>query len=114
MSDSCLFCKIVALEIPATIVDESDTTLAFRDIAPVSPSHVLVIPKKHVATLDEAVAEDPRIATDVITRCVHVAQLEGLTGGYRVVVNNGPLGGQEVGHLHAHVLGGRAHSWPPG
>jgi histidine triad (HIT) family protein len=75
---------------------------------------VLIIPKQHVATLDEAVAVDPAIAADVITRCVHVAQLEGLTGGYRVVVNNGRLGGQEVGHLHAHVLGGRAHSWPPG
>ncbi len=114
MSGSCLFCKIVAREIPATIVDESDTTLAFRDISPVSPTHVLVIPKQHVATLDEAVAVNPAIAADVITRCVHVAQLEGLTGGYRVVVNNGRLGGQEVSHLHAHVLGGRAHSWPPG
>jgi histidine triad (HIT) family protein len=114
MSDACLFCKIVAREIPARIVDETDTTLAFRDIAPVSPTHVLIIPKRHVATLDAAVALDPAIAADVITRCVHVAQLEGLTGGYRVVVNNGRLGGQEVDHLHAHVLGGRAHSWPPG
>lgn len=114
MSDACLFCKIVAREIPATIVDETDTTLAFRDIAPVSPTHVLIIPKQHVANLDEAVALDPSIAADVITRCVHVAQLEGLAGGYRVVVNTGRLGGQEVGHLHAHVLGGRAHSWPPG
>jgi histidine triad (HIT) family protein len=114
MSDACLFCKIVAGEIPATIVDETDTTLAFRDIAPVSPTHVLIIPKQHVATLDEAVAVDPAIAADVITRCVHIAQLEGLVGGYRVVINNGRLGGQEVGHLHAHVLGGRAHSWPPG
>ncbi len=114
MSDACLFCKIVARDIPATIVDETDTTLAFRDIAAVSPTHVLVSPKQHVATLDAAVAVDPASAADVITRCVHVAKLEGLTGGYRVVINNGRLGGQEVGHLHAHVLGGRAHSWPPG
>ncbi len=114
MSDSCLFCAIVAREVPATIVDETDTTLAFRDVAPVSPTHVLVIPKVHVDSLDDAVAVDPRIAADVINRCSHVAMLEGLTGGYRVVVNNGSLGGQQVGHLHAHVLGGRAHSWPPG
>jgi histidine triad (HIT) family protein len=114
MSGSCLFCAIVAREVPATIVDETDTTLAFRDIAPVSPTHVLVIPKKHVDSLDHAVAIDPGIAADVIARCVHIAQVEGLTGGYRVVVNNGALGGQQVGHLHAHVLGGRAHSWPPG
>ena len=114
MSDGCLFCRIVAREIPATIVDETETTLAFRDIAPASPTHVLIIPKQHVATLDEAVSVDPAIAADVISRCVHVAQLEGLSGGYRVVINNGRLGGQQVGHLHAHVLGGRAHSWPPG
>lgn len=110
----CLFCKIVAGDIPASIVDETDTTLAFRDIAPVSPTHVLIIPKRHVATLDEAVEVDPAIAADVIARCTHVARLEGLAGGYRVVVNTGRDGGQEVGHLHAHVLGGRAHSWPPG
>ena len=114
MSADCLFCRIVAGEIPATIVDETETTLAFRDISPVSPTHVLVIPKQHVATLDEAVAVDPSIAADVITRCTVVARFEGLADGYRVVINNGRNGGQQVGHLHAHVLGGRAHSWPPG
>lgn len=114
MSDDCLFCGIVAGQIPVTIVDETETTLAFRDIAPVSPTHVLVIPKQHVATLDETVAVDPGIAADVITRCAAVARVEGLSDGYRVVINNGPNGGQQVGHLHAHVLGGRAHSWPPG
>jgi histidine triad (HIT) family protein len=114
MSADCLFCSIVAGRIPATIVDETETTLAFRDIAPVSPTHVLVIPKAHVASLDEAAAVDPGIAAEVISRCVHVAGLEGLSEGYRVVINNGHNGGQEVGHLHAHVLGGRAHSWPPG
>jgi histidine triad (HIT) family protein len=114
MSDSCLFCRIVAGEIPATIVDETETTLAFRDIAPVSPTHVLIIPKVHVADLDEAVGLDPTIAADVITGCARVADLEGLGQGYRVVINTRANGGQEVGHLHAHVLGGRPHSWPPG
>ncbi len=113
MSD-CLFCRIAAGEIPATIVDETETTLSFRDIAPVSPTHVLTIPKRHVANLAEAVQVDQAIVADVMAQCVRVAQLEGLTSGYRVVVNTGPDAGQEVGHLHAHVLGGRAHSWPPG
>jgi histidine triad (HIT) family protein len=113
MSD-CLFCKIAAGEIPAEIVDRTETTVSFRDIAPVSPTHILVIPTVHVATLDEAVATDPRIAADVITQCARVAESAGLAEGYRVVVNTGALGGQQVGHLHAHVLGGRAHSWPPG
>lgn len=113
MSD-CLFCKIVAGDIPATIVDQTATTVAFRDIAPVSPTHVLIIPKQHVADLDEAIAVDPGIAADVIAQCARVAQLEGLAGGYRVVINTGADGGQEVAHLHAHVLGGRPHSWPPG
>jgi histidine triad (HIT) family protein len=114
MSEACLFCRIVAGEIPATIVDRTETTVAFRDIKPVSPTHILVIPRQHVADLDEAVALDPQIAADVITECARVAEAEGLGGGYRVVINTGRLGGQEVHHLHAHVLGGRAHTWPPG
>jgi histidine triad (HIT) family protein len=114
MSESCLFCRIVAGEIPATIVDRTDTTVAFRDIAPVSPTHVLVIPIVHVANLDEAVARDPQIAADVIVQCARIAEMEGLSDGYRVVINTGALAGQAVHHLHAHVLGGRAHSWPPG
>lgn len=114
MSDYCLFCKIVAGEVRANVVDRTDTTLAFRDIAPVSPTHVLVIPLVHVANLDEAVALDPQIAADVIVQCARVAEMEGLSDGYRVVINNGGLAGQAVHHLHAHVLGGRAHSWPPG
>jgi len=113
MSD-CLFCKIVSGEVPATIVDRTETTVAFRDIAPVSPTHVLVIPIRHVATIDEAVAIDPAIAADVITQATRVAEMEGLSQGYRLVVNTGPHGGQMVHHLHVHVLGGRAHSWPPG
>jgi histidine triad (HIT) family protein len=113
MSD-CLFCRIVAGEVPATIVDRSETTVSFRDISPVSPTHILVIPTVHVATLGEAVATDPRIASDVIAQCARIAEAQGLSAGYRVVINTGPDGGQQVGHLHAHVLGGRPHSWPPG
>ncbi len=114
MSD-CLFCKIVAGEIPATVVEETATTVAFRDIAPVSPTHVLVIPRLHVATLAEAVALDPAIAADVMAGCTRVAEAEGVAAdGYRVVINSGAHGGQMVHHLHAHVLGGRPHAWPPG
>jgi histidine triad (HIT) family protein len=113
MSD-CLFCRIVAGEIPATIVDRTETTVAFRDVAPASPTHILVVPTRHVANLDEAVATDRDIAADVISQCARVAEQEGLVDGYRVVINTGPLGGQTVHHLHAHVLGGRAHAWPPG
>lgn len=110
----CLFCKIASGEVRANVVDRTETTVSFRDISPVSPTHILVIPTVHVATLDEAMARDPQIATDVIAQCVRVAEMEGLSEGYRVVINNGGLAGQAVYHLHAHVLGGRAHSWPPG
>jgi histidine triad (HIT) family protein len=111
----CLFCKIVAGDIPATIVERTERTVAFRDIAPASPVHVLVVPTTHVANLDEAIATDPGIAAEVLTQCARIAQREGLAeDGYRVVINTGDLGGQTVRHLHAHVLGGRAHSWPPG
>ncbi len=113
MSD-CLFCAIVAGDIPATIVDRTETTVAFRDVNPISPTHILVIPTVHVATLDEAVATDPRIAADLIIQCARIAEMSGLSDGYRLVINTGAMGGQTVHHLHAHVLGGRAHSWPPG
>lgn len=114
MSEPCLFCRIVAGEIPAAVVDQTEETLAFRDIAPVSPTHILVVPKQHYATLDEAVARDPRIVGALMAQCSRIAQAEGLAAGYRVVINTGQLGGQMVHHLHVHVLGGRAHSWPPG
>ncbi len=110
----CLFCRIVAGDIPATIVDRTDDTVAFRDIAPVSPTHILVVPTRHVADLGDAVATDPGIVTAVLAHCARIAAAEGLQEGYRVVINSGPLAGQTVDHLHAHVLGGRAHLWPPG
>lgn len=107
MSDDCLFCRIVAKEIPATVVHETDTTLAFRDIGPKAPVHVLVIPKAHYANVGELAAADPVLAGQVLATAGIVAELEGLTGdGYRLIFNAGPHGGQEVDHVHAHVLGG--------
>jgi histidine triad (HIT) family protein len=114
MSDtSCLFCRIVAGEIPATLIAESPHAVAFRDIAPKAPVHVLVIPRRHVASL--ASATDAGELGEVLALAARVAASEGVAeSGYRVVTNVGVDGGQSVGHLHFHVLGGRALGWPPG
>ena len=107
MTDDCLFCRIVAGEIHADLVHESETTLAFRDIGPKAPVHVLVIPKAHhtdVAALAEA---DPALAGQLLAAAGEVARAEGLTrDGYRLIFNTGKNGGQEVLHVHAHVVGG--------
>ncbi len=108
----CLFCGIAAREIPATIVHEDDDVVAFRDLRPVAPLHVLVIPKKHVASLAEA---DASLAGTVAAAAARVAREAGYAErGYRVVANVGPDAGQSVAHLHFHVLAGRALGWPPG
>jgi histidine triad (HIT) family protein len=112
MSDSCLFCRIVRGEIPARIVREDDHTVAFRDIDPKAPTHVLVIPRVHVASLDEA--RDPALVGQVMLAAAEVAAAEGIAGGYRTVINTGADAGQAVHHLHVHVLGGRKLTWPPG
>lgn len=113
MPSDCLFCRIVAREIPATIVAEDEHCLAFRDIAPKAPTHVLVIPKDHVATLD--VARDATMLGRVLLMAAEVARESGIAEeGYRTVVNTNAGAGQTVFHLHAHVLGGRHLSWPPG
>jgi histidine triad (HIT) family protein len=108
VTSDCLFCRIAAGEIPATVVHETDTTLAFRDITPKAPSHVLVIPKAHhsdVAALAEA---DPALAGQVLAAAATVAEAEGLRDdGFRVIFNVGQHGGQEVFHVHAHVVGGQ-------
>lgn len=101
-----MFCKIVAGELPSTKVDETEATLAFRDIAPNAPVDVLVVPKAHHRDLAALTAADPALAADVLATAVRVAEKEGLADGYRVVVNTGPYAGQVVFHLHAHVLGG--------
>lgn len=110
----CLFCRIVSGEIPATLVAQTADTLAFRDISPAAPTHILVIPKAHYDNLDAAVAADPAVAAAVLTQAAEIAKSEGLAKGYRIVINTGRYGGQTVEHLHAHLLGGRPHSWPPG
>jgi histidine triad (HIT) family protein len=109
-----IFAKIIAREIPADIIFEDDVCLAFRDISPKAPVHVLVIPKKPIVSLADLTEEDQA----AMGRCVVVASIiakqEGLEDGYRLVVNCGKDGGQEVPHLHFHLLGGRKMSWPPG
>jgi histidine triad (HIT) family protein len=113
MSSDCLFCRIVRREIPATIVREDEYTLAFRDIDPKAPTHVLVIPKTHVASL----ADSPDAATlgRLLLSAAEIAKAEGIeTSGYRTVINTGADAGQTVHHVHVHLLGGRHLKWPPG
>lgn len=105
MSD-CLFCKISAGEIPSSKVYEDEDVLAFRDIHPKAPVHFLIIPKKHIASLAEAAPEDEPLLGKMLSLTRTLALQEGCTNGFRVVINTGRDGGQEVGHLHIHVLGG--------
>ncbi|MEV7191164.1 histidine triad nucleotide-binding protein [Streptomyces sp. NPDC093510] len=109
----CLFCKIVAKEVPATLVRETETTLAFRDINPQAPTHVLVIPKAHYPDAASLAAAEPTIAADVLRDAGEVAAEE-RADSYRIVFNTGSGAGQTVFHAHAHVLGGRGLQWPPG
>lgn len=114
MSD-CLFCKIVAGEIPAEVVAESDTALAFYDIAPEAPVHVLVVPKRHFDGVNDVTASDRGVFEDLMTLTQEVVTAEGVRdSGYRLVFNVGKEGGQTVAHLHVHVLGGRPMRWPSG
>jgi histidine triad (HIT) family protein len=109
----CLFCKIVAGQVPATIVRRAERMLAFRDINPQAPIHLLVIPTRHVDSLEQA--DDQELLGELLGFARDVAREAGIAGrGYRVVVNTNADGGQTVSHLHAHVLGGRAMTWPPG
>jgi histidine triad (HIT) family protein len=110
----CLFCKIIARQIPAHIVHETPTTLAFRDIKPQAPTHVLVIPKAHQPNVVALGESSPQAVVDLFEAVGAVAKLEGLEPGYRSVFNTGALAQQEVFHAHVHVLGGRAMTWPPG
>jgi histidine triad (HIT) family protein len=114
MSD-CLFCKMVTGEIKPSVVFENDQVLAFRDIHPQAPVHVLVIPKRHIPTLDAISLEQPSLAAELLNAVNQVAELEGISEkGYRTVINCRGDSGQEVYHLHLHVLGGRRLNWPPG
>jgi len=107
MSTDCLFCKIVAGEVPSTAVLETERAYAFRDIAPHTPTHVLVVPREHHADVASLVRADPALLAEVFEAAVQVAEQEGLTGGYRLLANTGPDSGQTVFHAHVHVLGGR-------
>lgn len=111
----CLFCKMVAGEIKPAVVYENDHVLAFRDIRPRAPVHVLVIPKRHIPTLDDLSEEEAALASELLQAVRKVARSEGIAEtGYRTVINCRGDSGQEVYHLHLHVLGGRPMSWPPG
>lgn len=111
----CLFCKIVAGDIPADPVAESSRAIAFRDINPQAPTHVLVVPRDHHPSLAALADADPGLLAEVADLAHRVAEAEGVASeGYRVVFNTGPRAGQTVFHVHAHVLGGRDLAWPPG
>ncbi len=114
MSD-CIFCKIIAKEIPGKIVAESEHAVAFRDLHPAAPTHVLVVPRKHMTSLIDASDADGELIGQVMLLARDVAKKEGLDReGYRIAINNGAGAGQSVFHLHVHLLGGRVMSWPPG
>ena len=113
-SPDTIFGKIIRREIPADIVYEDDLCLAFRDVTPQAPVHILVIPKKPIPQIELAEPEDHALMGHLLLTVKKVAAQVGLTNGYRVVINNGADGGQTVNHLHLHLLGGRQLNWPPG
>ena len=110
----CLFCRIVAREVPAEVVHETDTTLAFRDLEPQAPTHVLVVPRSHCPNAAALADGEPGTAAHMFASARHIADEEGLDGGYRLVLNTGPDAHQTVFHVHMHLLGGRSMGWPPG
>jgi histidine triad (HIT) family protein len=114
MAEKTIFTKIIDREIPADVVYEDDLCLAFRDIKPQAPTHVLLIPKKAIPTLNDLTPDDQPLAGHLLSVIPQLASQLGLENGYRVVINCGPDGGQEVDHVHLHLLGGRQMTWPPG
>lgn len=111
----CIFCRIAAGEIPANIVYQDEDVLAFRDLNPQAPVHVLIIPRRHIATLNDVAPEDVQLLGRLLLAAKMVAEQEGLAeAGYRTVVNCNADGGQTVFHVHVHLLGGRSMNWPPG
>lgn len=112
---SCIFCRIAAREIPAEILRESDRVVAFRDLDPKAPTHVLLIPKEHVVSLADVGDDHGAMLADIVQAATHLARTEGIDeSGWRLVSNVGPDAGQSVFHLHFHLLGGRPMQWPPG
>ncbi len=115
MSDNdpnCIFCKIVKKEIPSKVIHDDEHCIAFNDISPVSPTHILIIPKKHYKSLLEL--EDKNLMGHLLSTAKEIAKQNNLINGFRTIINTGENGGQTVFHLHVHVLGGRFHKWPPG
>ena len=114
-SGSCIFCRIARGEIPAEVLHEEECLLAFRDVSPQAPEHILLIPREHIVSVDHLADEDALLAGELLIAARDLARRVGLSeDGYRLVTNIGADGGQSVGHLHVHLLGGRALSWPPG
>jgi len=111
---SCLFCKIIDGSIPSTRIYEDESCLAFADIHPQAPVHLLIVPRKHIASLAEATSEDTPLLGHLLAATAEIAHQKGLVRGYRTVINTGEDGGQTVGHLHLHLLGQRSMHWPPG
>ena len=112
---TCLFCKIVAGEIPSTSVHDDDLVIAFRDIAPRAPTHILLVPRRHIPSAADLVAEDGPLLGRLFAVAADLARSEGIADdGYRLVSNVGRWGGQSVDHLHIHLMGGRSFNWPPG
>jgi histidine triad (HIT) family protein len=113
--NDCLFCAIAAGEIPSTQVHADDRVVAFRDIAPRAPTHIVIITRAHIASVAELTEEHAALTGHLLAVAASVARDEGIAeGGYRIVTNIGPWGGQTVGHLHFHLMGGRPFTWPPG
>jgi histidine triad (HIT) family protein len=111
----CLFCRIIAGEIPGAIVYQDDRVVAFNDINPQAPTHVLIVPRRHIASLNDLTAEDDRIVGELVRRAAAIAADRGISaGGYRTVFNTNRDAGQTVFHIHLHLLGGRTLHWPPG
>lgn len=115
MNSSCIFCRIAAGEIPAKVAHEDDRTFAFHDIDPRAPIHVLIIPREHVASVNDLTKDNAGVLADMYLAAKHLAAELGVAdSGYRLVMNNGADAGQTVGHIHLHLLGGRDLKWPPG
>lgn len=114
-NEDCLFCKILNGDIPADVVYESDTAIAFRDINPKAPTHVVIIPRRHIATINDIGEDDQEVVGSLYLAAKAIAAVEGFSSeGYRVVMNCNEAAGQTVFHIHLHLLGGRQLGWPPG
>jgi histidine triad (HIT) family protein len=114
MADDCIFCKIIAGEIPSQKVYDDEGVFAFRDIDPKAPTHILIIPKKHIPRLVDIQEADEPLMGHILLAATHIARSEGIGEGFRLTINNGEQAGQAVFHIHFHLMGGRRMTWPPG